>query len=189
MWQGWAGLTSEFKGHDNTFKLHLGMATSPALKRNQATRGHHHPPGSASPRKSGSAVTFDVKTSIYPLDNVLDPFQQVDVGTLRSEPDGKDEEEDQVNSERCYTCNTLLERRYIKRFFRICAVLNLLSLAFSAPLRVCTKNDDDKCDAVVIQFIVIAVVDLIVAILYTLQLFMRTQYTIFLFCQGHNRKV
>ena len=162
-----------------------------------------HNAGHTSPRRGrrGSAVTFDAVTSVYPFEDFSDSHLQ-DTGTLRSEIE---EEEDQAASGKCYTCNTLLERRSVRRFFCLCAVLNLLSLAFSAPLRVCSnlpeaegtnctkflvKNGSgEDCKGVFIQFVVIAVVDFIVAILYTFQFVLRMQYTIFLCKSGDHKKV
>lgn len=167
---------------------------SPALKRSQAARGAN----AASPRRGrrGSAVHFDEITSIYPLEpgNDVFPDSQQLVGTLTSEPE---EDDDLAGSGKCHTCNTLLERRSVRRFFRVCAVLNLLSLAFSAPLRVCppisegvnSTKSDQSCDGVFVQFVVIAVVDLILAVLYTVQLIMRLQYNIFVQCYMHRKKV
>lgn len=168
----------------------MAAPSSPALKRSQAARGVH-----ASPRRGrrGSAVHFDETTSIYPLEPVFPDTQQL-VGTLTSEPEDDD---DQAGSGKCHTWNTLLERRSVRRFFRVCAVLNLLSLAFSAPLRVCPpiteegqggNSTDGSCDGVFVQFVVIAVVDLILAVLYTVQLIMRLQYNIFVW-YTHRKKV
>ena len=169
--------------------------TSPTLKRTQATR--HHGPVNISPRRGrrGSGVHFDEITSIFPLDRVDSlPDSQHHAGTLRSEPE---EEEDQIGAEKCYTYSTLLGRHWVKKFFRVCAVFNLLSLAFSAPLRVCPEMKDgqnvtdtsgEDCDGVFIQFVIIAAADVILALLYTLQLLMRIQYTVFL-CFGKNKRV
>lgn len=170
-------------------------SSSPALlKRGQATRGHHHhhATGDGSPRRGrrGSAVHFDEITSIYPVDT-----PQQDVGTLRSDAE---EDDDQGGAERCYAYSTLLQKRSVKKFFRVCAVFNLLSLAFSAPLRVCseaanggngTDASGEDCQGVFVQFVVIAGADLVLALLYTVQLFMRVQYTVFLCCRKGNRKV
>ena len=169
---------------------------NPALRRAQATIRHHDQSDGRGRR--GSAVTFDAITSVYPFDDFSDPQVQ-DTGTLGEE---EEEEEDPGNSGRYYTCSTLLERRSVRRFFRLCAVLNLLSLAFSAPLRVCTDTPEDincttaqdppgeDCDGVFAQFVTIAVVDFIVAVLYTFQLVLRLMYTVFL-CRhtDHKKKV
>lgn len=163
-----------------------------------------HNAGSTSPRRGrrGSAVTFDAVTSVYPFEDFSDSHLH-DTGTLRSEVE---EEEDQAVSGKCYACNTLLERRGVRKFFRLCAVLNLLSLAASAPLRVCSDLNlpegtksctmfeskpelEEDCKGVFIQFVVIAVVDLIVAILYTFQFVLRLQYTFFLCRNGDRKKV
>lgn len=177
----------------------MATISSPTLKRTQATR--HHGPINISPRRvrRGSGVHFDEITSIFPLDRVDSvPDSQHHAGTLRSEP----EEEDQIGAERCYTCNTLLERHWVKKFFRVCAVFNLLSLAFSAPLRVCSERGNstepdggnstdipgENCEGVFIQFVVIAVADVILALLYTVQLLLRVQYTVFL-CFRRDKRV
>lgn len=125
-------------------------------------------------------------------------------GTLRSEPEEQEEDdEEQGGEDRCYACNTLLERRSVRKFFRFCAVFSLLSLAFSAPLRVCSEavgsnssssssmdlpeEEEEDCEGVFIQFVVITAVDLILALIYTVQLGMRIQYTTFLCSRKSNR--
>ena len=175
----------------------MATPSSPALKRSQATRGFHNA-GHISPRRGrrGSAVTFDAITSIYPLDEAGDSHH---LGTLASEVE---EEDEQSGSNRCYTCNTLLERRSVRWFFSLCAVLNLLSLVFSAPLRMCepegianctqwgngtsTESGGD-CTGVFAQFVVIAIVDFVLAIFYTIQLVLRLQYAVFLCLTGHKK--
>jgi hypothetical protein len=105
---------------------------------------------------------------------------------LRNEPE---EDEDQIEVEKCYTCRVLLERHWVKKFFRVCAVFNILSLAFSAPLRVCSEVENrgngtdlpgEDCEGVFVQFVVIAVADVILALVYSVQLSLRIQYMIFL---------
>lgn len=165
----------------------MATQSSPALRRNQQdARGFHYAAANARRGRRGSAVTFDEITSVFPLDSRDLPDRQ-HAGTLRSD---SEENDDQGSYDTCYTCNTLLERRWVRRLFRLCAVLNLLSLACSAPLRVCeerkntglgncTGEEEESCIGVFTQFVVIAIVDFVVSLLYTLQLIMRIQYTVF----------
>ena len=171
------------------FSVAVFKMAYPALKRTSATRGHYNPSGNVSPRRGRrGSVTFDEITSIYPLEgDSTDPQQQV--GILRSDPE--EETLDQGRHTRCYTCNTLVEKKSIRIFFRFCAVVNLLSLGLSAPLRVCSLDNDEenKCLDVFYQFVIIAGVDLVLSILYGVQVYLWTQYLIFLYCRGHKRKV
>lgn len=151
----------------------MATPSSPALKRSQATRGPHNLPGNPSPRRGrrGSAVTFDETTSIFraPADvhNGLSTSGP-DLGTLRSEPE--EEEEELGGTDSCYACSTLMEKSRVRKFFQVCAVINLLSLMFSAPLRVCGPDTPEYCDDVFIQYVIIAVVDFVLSVLYTVQL-------------------
>ena len=171
----------------------MATPSSPALKRRQATRGVSIADGSPSPRRGrrGSAVKFDETTSIFRLGEPglvgeTNGTDQHHVGTLRSEPE---EEEEQGGSDHCYFCITLLEKHSVRKFFQICAAFNLLSLMFSAPLRVCERmegsaTNESRCEGVFIQFVVITVADLVLAILYTLQLAL----VIMAFCSRKRRK-
>ena len=173
----------------------MATPSSPALKRAKATRGPHNVAGSStSPRRGrrGSAVTFD-ETTIYPLsnpslnrENSLPVSDQHQVGSLRQD---QEEEDEQGGSDSCYVCSTFMEKHSVQKFFQVCAAINLLSLVFSAPLRVCDmpeKDTDGSCEAVFIQFVVIAAVDLILAFVYSVQLVM---VVIGLCSRGYQRKV
>jgi hypothetical protein len=82
----------------------------------------------------------------------------------------------------CYGCHFLVENKIIRRLFRVCAVLNLISLVFSAPLNRCEvhqcrrEDNSDCCDDVLIQLIVITILDSLLAIIYTVQTYVRFQY-------------
>lgn len=156
----------------------MASTSSPALKRGHAGRSRQHAASHAVPRRGRrGSVTFDEKTSIYPFNANTDP--QLQAGTLRTDQVEEEEEEDQSGSDNCYTCSTLVERRSFRRLFRVCAVVNLLSLAFSAPLRICNDEEESDCDGVFIQFLIITVVDFIVALVYTLHLALRIQYLVY----------
>lgn len=139
-------------------------------------------------------VHFDEITSIYPAgpeDESNDP--QHLQGTLRREPTDEDysspEYEDHGPSRKCcYNMSTLLEKQWVIQFFRGCAVLNLLSLACSSPWRVCNKTSMpseelqsmvEDCNGVFLQFVIIASVDLVVSIVYTIHLVLVLQSILF----------
>ena len=118
-------------------------------------------------------MTFDETTSIFPLARTPGGTTNglpgpPDLGTLRSEPE---EEEDELGgSDSCYVCSSFMGKRSVRKFFQVCAVINLLSLMFSAPLRVCDSSMTEDCEDVFIQYVVIAVVDFVLAVVYTVQL-------------------
>lgn len=180
----------------------MAALSSPGLRRGQAIKGStgmYSVSGKNSNRRGsrGSAVHFDEVTSIYPAgpDENYDPQHQV--GFLRREPNEDyyqgAEYEDRVSSKKwCYTCNTLLERPWVGRFFSLCSVLNLLSLACSSPWRVCeleSTKDFDECGGVFLQFVIITFVDFVLSIVYTIQLTMATQCILVHFCKDHKKKV
>ncbi len=175
----------------------MANVSGPVLKRGQAARGHHHhhqqsSEGTGDRRgRRGSAVTFDEITSIYPLPGSEVSDLQQEVGALRGEPEEEEEDYGQSSSERCYSCNTLLEKKRVRQFFRVCGVINLLSLAFSAPLQTCSEgnNQGDNCDGVFIQFVTIAVIDVLVSLVYTVKFIMQLHYTIFIIFQATRKKV
>ena len=171
-----------------------------ALRRSQAIKGSsgfYNVSEKTSPRRTrrGSSVHFDEITSIYPADESNDPHHQL--GTLRGDSnndgDRGAEYEDRMNGTRClYTCSTLLERPWVGRFFSVISLLNLLSLACSSPWRVCDSAIDgglDRCEDVFFQFVIITAVDFVISLVYTIQLFMVAQYTIFQCYQDHISKV
>ena len=109
----------------------------------------------------------------------------------------------------CFLCRIQVESKTIRFLFRICAVINLLSLVFSAPLFMCPPvpgpmaqnasallrrliNDPshfsgvDKgmrlqdCYSVFVQFSFITVIDFALAVFYTLQTLARIEYAIYL---------
>lgn len=72
---------------------------------------------------------------------------------------------------------TLIEKKHFRRFFRVCAVINILSLICSAPFNV--SPDYDLGDKFA-QFVAIAAVDLVLCVVYTLQTIARALYTLYL---------
>lgn len=154
-----------------------------------ATRGHqshatrrpiHASKGSRTPsprRGRRGSVTFDRQTSIFP-ENGEGEGQQ---GVLKAEGE---EEEVELRPGRgsCYGCHFLVENKIARRLFRVCAVLNLISLALSAPLKrcdpgtQCSQSVRDCCDDVLIQLIIITILDSLLAIIYTIQTYVRFQY-------------
>lgn len=121
------------------------------------------------------SVTFDHQTSIYP-ENGDGEEQQ---GLLKGPKE--EEEAEQIPSRgSCYGCHLLVENKATRRLFRVCAVLNLISLVFSAPLtRRCNKGDKHCFDGVFAQLVIITVLDFVLALLYTLQIYVRFQYSLY----------
>ena len=68
-----------------------------------------------------------------------------------------------------YACHHLLDNRIATWLFRVCAMINLLSLIFSAPLTDCHRHDGEMrhCNNVLIQLVIITVVDFLLALLYS----------------------
>ena len=170
----------------------MATGSSPALRRGQAVRGnagYSRGEGRVSPRRDrrGSVVHFDEVTSIYPAGIEADNSDPQHLqGTLRGEPTEEEysgHDEDHSPSKRCcYSMSVLLEKPWVTQFFRICAVLNLLSLACSSPWRVCSGSSEEErgnCEGVFYQFVVIASVDFIVSIVYTVQLILVIQSVLF----------
>lgn len=122
------------------------------------------------------SVTFDRQTSIFP-ENGEGEGQQ---GVLKVD-EAEEVVEQQSGRGSCYGCHFLVENKIIRRLFRVCAVLNLISLVFSAPLNrcevhQCRPEERDCCDSVLIQLIVITILDSLLAIIYTVQTYVRFQY-------------
>ena len=65
----------------------------------------------------------------------------------------------------------LVEKRRVRQFFRLCAVVNVLSLTCSGPFMRCEGGY--SCTA---QFVIIACVDFVLSVLFTVQLVARLQY-------------
>ena len=80
-------------------------------------------------------------------------------------------------------CRALVEKRPFRVFYRVCALLNVLSLLFSAPLLVCTSREHDvnDCYGVFVQFTFIACVDFVLCVVYTLQTAVRLHYAVHLY--------
>ena len=153
-----------------------------------ASRGHHTyatrrpvhvSKGSRTPsprRGRRGSVTFDRQTSIFP-ENGEGEGQQ---GVLKVEAE-EEEVERRSGHGSCYGCHFLVENKVIRRLFRVCAVLNLVSLVFSAPLKNCEVSKcrpeiRDCCEDVFIQLIIITILDSLLAVIYTVQAYVRFQY-------------
>ena len=153
----------------------MATPSSPSLKRTRALRSHRHTPashgGSVSPSPRRGSVTFDTQTSVYHPDQPQ--------GTLTETKDD-DEVGTKVGYSGCFPCHYLVERRWARRLFRVLAVFNLTSLIFASPLKKCSGDSEDDCTGVRIQFVVIACVDFMLAVLYTLQTLLRIEYSIYL---------
>ena len=128
-----------------------------------------------SPRRGAirrGSVTFDHQTSIFPEKGEGEEEQ----GLLK----GSDEETEHVERGSCFGCHFLVNNKIARRLFRVSAVINLISLAFSAPLPSCNPNiEENNCDRVFIQFVVITVLDLLLALLYSVQTYVRFQYGLY----------
>lgn len=158
------------------------MATpqSPSLKRARALRSHRHTPVSQrgtvspSPGPRRGSVTFDTQASVYQPDLLME--------SALNEKTEDDEVGTRVGYSKCFPCHYLIERKSVRRFFRVLAVFNLLSLIFSAPLKTCDAKEKtiETCRSVFIQFVFIACVDFVLAVLYTIQTLLRIEYSIHL---------
>ena len=139
-----------------------------------ASKGSRTP----SPRRGRrGSVTFDRQTSIFP-ENGEGEGQQ---GVLKVDEAEEEVVEQQSGRGSCYGCHFLVENKIIRRLFRVCAVLNLISLVFSAPLNrcevhQCKSEERDCCDSVLIQLIIITILDSLLAIIYAVQTYVRFQY-------------
>ncbi len=81
--------------------------------------------------------------------------------------------------------HALIEQRRARQFFRLCAMVNILSLVFSAPLVQC-GGGKDACTEHFVTFLVIASVDLVMSVLYSIHAIARMEYAFYLY---KNRKV
>lgn len=91
----------------------------------------------------------------------------------------------------CFLCRIQVESKKLRLLFRFCAVFNILSLVFSAPIFSCNGDPPAKlplfsgnvsmeCEKVFIQFTFIAAVDFLLAVFYTLQTLARIEYLVYL---------
>lgn len=145
---------------------HLSHQTYATRRTVHASKGSRTP----SPRRGRrGSVTFDRQTSIFPGEG---EGQQ---GVL------KEEVEQRSGRGSCYGCHFIVENKVARRLFRVCAVLNLISLVFSAPLNRCDVHQcrpeiRDCCDKIFIQLVIITIVDSLLAVIYTVQTYVRFQY-------------
>ena len=151
-----------------------GHTPSQALVTKKASPSSNKTP---SPRRGRrGSVTFVHQTSIYPDDGEGEEQQ----GLLKGSKEEEEVDQRPIRGN-CYGCHFLVENKLARRLFRVCAVLNLISLVFSAPLRQCDPagGNEQFCDHVFVQLIIIAVVDFLLAILYSLQTYVRFQYSLY----------
>lgn len=95
----------------------------------------------------------------------------------REEGSGEDDSARRLCLEKCVT---LVEKKRVRQFFRLCAVVNVLSLMASGPFQQCRpmrpdnrSETDYDCFP---QFVTIACVDFVLSVLFTIQLVARLQY-------------
>lgn len=162
---------AEFQKMSTEVEQHRSRRAHSTDKSLRATKDVRTP----SPRRGAGrrgSVTFDHQTSIYP-----DKGEgQEEQGLLK----GSDEETEQKSDRgSCYGCHFLVENKVARRIFRVCAVINLISLAFSAPLYDCSPDNESDCDRVFVQLIIITVLDFFLALLYTIQTYVRFQYSLY----------
>ena len=96
-------------------------------------------------------------------------------GTTKEESDGE-----RVRGCRLCPLHFLVENKWVRRFFRVCAVLNLLSLMFSASFYTCLRDDSEDCDKVFVQYATITSIDFVLALIYTVQTLARLNYAIYI---------
>lgn len=145
-------------------------------------------------RERQGSVTFDNQASTIYLTE--DDSLAVD-GSTQLDTDGN--QADNYSAEKpsrnwCFLCRIQVELSCSRLFFQIFAVINFLSLIFSGPLIECksqvnTTNSTPtaECNAVFIQFVTITVVDLVLAIVYTLHTLARIEYAIHLRFKKKNK--
>ena len=75
--------------------------------------------------------------------------------------------------------HALVEKRRAQQFFRGCAVINVLSLIFSAPLVQCDR--DDECTEHLVSFVVILCVDVVLSVLYSIHAIAKVDYAFYLY--------
>ena len=95
----------------------------------------------------------------------------------REEGSGEDDSARHLRLEKCVT---LVEKKRVRQFFRLCAVVNVLSLMASGPFQPCrsmrTDNRNETNYDCFPQFVTIACVDFVLSVLFTIQLVARLQY-------------
>ena len=136
-----------------------------------------------SPRRGRrGSVTFDHQTSIFPEDGDGEERQ----GVLKGAKGEEEEIERRPGRGSCYGCHFLVENKVARRLFRVCAVLNLISLMFSAPWKRCDPPQEcdpdvwgDCCDLIFVQLVIITILDTLLALVYTIQTYVRFQYSLY----------
>lgn len=108
---------------------------------------------------------------------------------------GKEESDAERVHGCCRLCHVLVENKWVRRFFRVCAVVNLLSLMFSSSLYQCDSIDpsqvngtdngtdpsqDAECHKVFVQYVIITSIDFVLAVIYTVQFVVRINYGVFI---------
>lgn len=140
--------------------------------------------GAPSPRHShdrrGSA-TFGHQTSVFPESSGEEKGEQP-LRVLKGTEDEEEEvrEPESPNQRRSHVaCHFLVENKFARRLLRVCAVLNLISLVLSAPLRDCNPEEGEQkyCKDVFIQFIIITILDSLLAVVYTIYTQIWFQYS------------
>ena len=168
-------LTMEYPGGLETSRVKTRYVERPARKR----RYHERPSRYASYSTSVSLdqeISRDEEEAEDPV-NVHVPALEQTVGQ-REEGSGEDDSTRHLCSEKCVT---LVEKRRVRQFFRLCAVVNVLSLMASGPFQSCRsnmtnmRNNDTGYDCFP-QYVTIACVDFVLSVLFTVQLVARLQY-------------
>lgn len=168
----------EYPGGLETSRVKTRYVERPARKRR-----YHERPSRQSRYASSYSTSFSLDQEISrdeeeaedPV-NVHVPALEQTVGQRREEGSGEDDSTRHLCSEKCVT---LVEKRRVRQFFRLCAVVNVLSLMASGPFQSCSLNtrapDDTGYDCFP-QFVTIACVDFVLSVLFTIQLVARLQY-------------
>lgn len=163
----------EYPGGLETSRGKTRYVERPARKR----RYHERPSRHASYSTSISLdqeISRDEEETEDPV-NVHVPALEQTVAQ-REEGSGEDDSTRHLCSEKCVT---LVEKRRVRQFFRLCAVVNVLSLMASGPFQSCrlnTRAPDDTGYDCFPQFVTIACVDFVLSVLFTVQLVARLQY-------------
>ena len=169
----------------------MKMATRGLSRQTRVTKRPPHTVnkdgGTPSPRhgRRGS-VTFEHQTSVYAENSESQERQGVLKGTEEEE-----EVEQRPGRRSCYGCHFLVENKVARRLFRVCAVVNLISLVFSAPLLVCNPEEGEKedCKDVFIQLVFVTILDFLLALIYTIHTYIRFQYSLYLYHQRKKKQV
>ncbi len=188
--------------NQNTFKRTL------ATRRQRTSRANsedvcleeENPSPRVSPKSSPShrrRTKFDLQTSLSD-----DESSKTESTLVHTDQSG-----DKPTRNWCFLCRIQVESKRLRLLFGLCAIINILSLVFSAPLFVCREvlpstlslpglapqgssssinlsstqiNNLDSCNKVFIQYVLITVVDFLLAVFYTLQTLARIEYLIYL---------